>query len=98
MPCAVLPRKRSQLVRQRSTQILSIDNLIARNLGQHAGGSQIKRWDAQSIDEMALLEEQRLAVKANLAVMRCLDRQVRVLESSVPAKAKLPAWCWPRRP
>ncbi|MFM8769518.1 MAG: IS110 family transposase [Rubrivivax sp.] len=84
-----LLRKRSQLVRQRSTQILSIENLIARNLGQHAGGSQIKRWDAENIDAMALLEEQKLAVKANLAVMRCLDEQVRVLESSVLAKAKL---------
>jgi hypothetical protein len=38
---------------------------------------------------MALVEEQKLAVKANLAVMRCLDEQVRVLESSVLAKAKL---------
>lgn len=84
-----LLRKRGQLVRQRSTQILSIENLIARNLGQRAGGSQIKRWDDENIDAMALLEEQKLAVKANLAVMHCLDEQVRVLESSVLAKAKL---------
>lgn len=35
-----LLRKRSQLVRQRSTQILSMGNLIARNLGTQAGGNE----------------------------------------------------------
>ena len=38
-----LLRKRSQLVRQRSSQILSIENLIARNLGARASGNEVKR-------------------------------------------------------
>lgn len=84
-----LLRKRSQLVRQRSTQILSIGNLIARNLGSHAGGNEIKRWDAAQVDAMALLDDQKLALKANLAVMQCLDAQVSVLERSILAKARL---------
>lgn len=84
-----LLRKRSQLVRQRSTQILSIENLIARNLGAHAGGNEIKRWTDEHIDAMALLDEQKQALKANLAVMRCLDAQAQALERSIVAKAKL---------
>jgi transposase len=84
-----LMRKRSQLVRQRSAQILSIGNLIARNLGTHAGGNQIKRWQPEHIDAMALLDEQKLALKANLAVMQCLDDEVAALERSILAKAKL---------
>lgn len=84
-----LLRKRSQLVRQRSTQILSMGNLIARNLGTHAGGNEIKRWQPEQIDAMALLDEQKQALKANLAVMRCLDSQVDALERSILAKAKL---------
>jgi transposase len=40
-------------------------------------------------DAMALLDEQKLAMKANLAVMRCLDVQVKALERSILAKAKL---------
>jgi transposase len=84
-----LLRKRSQLVRQRSAQILSIGNLIARNLGAHASGNEIKRWQPEHIDAMALLEEQKQALKANLAVMRCLDSQVDDLERSILAKAKL---------
>ena len=84
-----LMRKRSQLVRQRSAQILSIENLIARNLGAHAGGNEIKRWSDEHVDAMPLLDEQKLALKANLAVMRCLAAQVSSLERSVLSKAKL---------
>jgi transposase len=84
-----LLRKRSQLVRLRSTQTLSMGNLIARNLGTHAGGNEIKRWQPEHVDAMPLLDEQRQALKANLAVMRCLDKQVDALERSILAKAKL---------
>ena len=84
-----LLRKRGQLGRQRSTQILSMGNLLARNLGSHARGNEIKRWTPELIDAMALLDEQKLAMKANLAVMRCLDVQVKALERSILARAKL---------
>jgi len=84
-----LLRKRSQLVRQRSTQILSIGNLVARNLGTHAGGNEIKRWQREHVDAMPLLDEQKQALMANLAVMRCLDSQIDALERSILAKAKL---------
>lgn len=38
-----LLRKRSQLVRQRTTQILSMQNLLARNLGQQVSGNLKRR-------------------------------------------------------
>ena len=38
---------------------------------------------------MELLDEQKQALKANLAVMRCIDGQVDRLERSILAKAKL---------
>ena len=84
-----LLRKRSQLVRQRSTQILSIENLIARNLGARVSGNEVKRWDAKCIDAMELLDEHKQAVKANLVVMNCIDGQVVELERSILAKVKL---------
>lgn len=86
-----LLRKRSQLVRQRSTQILSMSNLVARNLGEHASGNEIKRWQVTHIEAMPLFDEQRLALKANLALMRCLDTQIDALERAILAKAKLRA-------
>ena len=76
-------------MRQRSTQILCIENLIARNLGARASGNDVKRWDAKCIDAMELLDEQKQAVKANLVVMNCIDGQVVQLERSILAKAKL---------
>lgn len=83
-----LLRKRSQLVRQRTSQLLSMQNLVARNLGARASGNDIKRWQASDIDAMALLPEQALALKANLAVMDCLDQQVNQLERVILAQAR----------
>jgi transposase len=84
-----LMRKRSQLVRQRSSQILSMQNLVARNLGAQCSGNDIKRWDDEDIDAMNLLDDQKLALKANLAVMDCLDRQMHTLERRILASTKL---------
>jgi transposase len=84
-----LLRKRSQLVRQRSTQILCMHNLVARNLGCRASGNEIKRWSDEAIEAMALLAEQKQALKASLAVMNCLDQQVHGLERSILERSKL---------
>lgn len=83
-----LLRKRGQLVRQRTSQILSMQNLVARNLGAHASGNDIKRWQVTDIDAMPLLPEQALALKANLAVMDCLDEQIRQLERVILQQAR----------
>jgi transposase len=83
-----LLRKRSQLVRYRTAQILSVQNLLARNLGARARSGEVKRWQAKSIDAMELLEEQKQALKATLAVMRCIEAQISAVERSVLAKVK----------
>ena len=84
-----LLRKRSQMVRTRTTQILSIQNLLARNLGAQANGNQIKKFDDAAIDFLDLLPEQKLAIKANLAVMICADQEVDTLEAEILKQAKL---------
>ena len=84
-----LMRKRAQLVRQRTSQILSIHNLLARNLAKSLKGDDIKRLEDGAIDGLALLEDQKRAVKANVAVMRCLEVQIRLLERAILAKGRL---------
>lgn len=84
-----LLRKRSHLVRQRTTQILSIQNLLARNLNLAASGKLIKGWQGPDIDALALLPEQALALRANLAVMHCINEQIGGLEQAILARAKL---------
>ena len=84
-----LLRKRSQLVRQRTTQILSMQNLLTRNLGMQTSGNEIKRWQTANIEALALLPEQRLALQSNLAVMQCLDEQIGTLEGAILKQARL---------
>ncbi|MBU1426846.1 MAG: IS110 family transposase [Gammaproteobacteria bacterium] len=84
-----LLRKRSQLVRTRTTQILSIQNLLARNLAIQASGNLIKSWQDTNIDALELLPEQKMALKSNLALMHCVDEQITLLEKAILAKGKL---------
>lgn len=85
-----LLRKRAQLVRCRTAQILSIQNLVSRN-----SGKEISKGEIRELDEKAILETcggdsvRALAVESNLAVLRCLDEQIRGLEREVHQRAKL---------
>ena len=84
-----LLRKRGQLVRQRTTQILSMQNLLTRNLGTRVSGNDIKRWTPEAIDALKLLDEQKLALKANQAGTRCINQRVDAPEDAILAKVKL---------
>jgi transposase len=84
-----LLRKRSQMVRTRTAQILSMQNLLARNLGTQTSGNQLKKFDDAAIDALDFLPEQKLAIKANLAVMTCADQEVDTIEREVIKRAKL---------
>ena len=83
-----LLRKRAQLVRQRTTQILSMQNLMARNLGTQVSGNDLKRWENENITALPLLEEHKIALESNLAVMGCLDEQIKRIECTVLAQMR----------
>jgi transposase len=76
-----LARKRMQLVQSRTTHILAVENIMARQLGGRMTSNQIKRLAAGDIDAMALAADVGLAVKANLAVIATLREQIAVLET-----------------
>jgi transposase len=84
-----LARKRSQLVRTRTQQILCIHNLLARNLGRSVRGEEIKALQPQQLEELELLAEHKLAIKANLALLACVQEQIKTLEREVVSQAKL---------
>ena len=83
-----LLRKRGQMVRQRTTQILSMQNLLARNLGVQTSGNELKRWASANVDALVLLDEQKLALGSNLVVMHCIDEQIAVLERAILAQVR----------
>jgi transposase len=85
-----LLRKRAQLVRYRTAQILSIQNLFSRNRGKGLSVDEIRKLDDGSISQACGGDISRiLALQSNLAVLRCLDEQIRGLEQAALAQAKL---------
>lgn len=84
-----LLRKRSQLVRQRTTNLLSIQNLLTRNTGSSMSSNRIKTLDAKQVDDLLVNPDLALAVKANLAMMQCGNQQIDLLERTITDRIKL---------
>jgi transposase len=84
-----LLRKRSQLVHQRTANLLSIQNLVTRNTGRSISANRIKGLDAPEVDELLPDGDLALAVKANLSVMSSADEQTQMLERTIRDRVKL---------
>ncbi|MBK9160231.1 MAG: IS110 family transposase [Nitrosomonadales bacterium] len=81
-----LARKRMQLVRSRTSHILAVENIVARQQGAKIGGRQIKQLTADVVDQMGLPPDVALAIKSNLAVILTLNAQIDVLEKHLQKK------------
>ncbi|SAL88979.1 transposase IS116/IS110/IS902 family protein [Caballeronia arvi] len=81
-----LARKRMQLVRSRSSHILAVENITARQFGTRITSNQVKRLDGDTIDEMHLPDEVALAVRANVAVITTLSSQIELVEKRLHEK------------
>ena len=75
-----LARKRLQLVRYRTAQILSIENILARQTGARMSGEALKRLSAEGGEEFGFVPDVALAVEANRAVSQTLGQQIDALE------------------
>jgi len=84
-----LVRKRSQLVRHRTAHLLSIENLILRNTGTRMTANEVRVLTPEKIEALLLEEDLALAVKANAAVLVCLEEQIKQVETAVLAKVRL---------
>ena len=84
-----LLRKRGQLVQLRTTNILSVQNLVSRNTGSSMSANRIKKLELEAVDEIFTDPDIALAIKSNLVVMRTLHEQIKILERAVTKKAKL---------
>jgi len=82
-------RKRSQLVRQKTANLLSVQNLLTRNTGQALNGTQIKHLTPTTVHEFVALPEHALALQVTVAVMQHLAEQIAQLERAVHARVKL---------
>ncbi len=84
-----LLRKRSQLVRQRTTHILSIQNLMSRNTGRSMSSAKIKVLTEMNLEEMFESEDVSMAVACNLRAVKFLTKEIRMLEKMVISRVSL---------
>jgi len=84
-----LLRKRSQLVRQSTMNLLSIQNLYARSRGEGICGNRVKELTADVVDAAFEDPNVALAVKSSVKVMDCLAEQIVLLEQAVHGQVRL---------
>ena len=84
-----LARKRMQLVRCCTIQILSIENTLARETGGRMDKRQIKRMTTEGIEALGLKSDVTLAMESNRVVCQALQQQIAALEKRLEAQVKL---------
>jgi transposase len=84
-----LLRKRATLVRQRTANILSVQNLEARNRGTKISSREVKRLNCARVAELYENEDLALALATTIRVIDTLTEQTRLIERTVLAKARL---------
>lgn len=75
-----LARKRMQLVHSRTTHILAVENITARQYGARMTSNQVKELTVRVVDEMSFPKDVGPAVKTNVAVITTLSAQIELLE------------------
>jgi len=84
-----LSRKRLQLVRYRTAQVLSIENILARQTGARLSSEAVKRLTAAQVEELGFAPDVALAVGANRAVSQALAQQIAALEQRLKERVRL---------
>jgi transposase len=86
-----LARKRMQLVRYRTAQILAIEAILMRQTGARMKGEAVKRLTAEQVDALAFAPDVALSLDANRAVSQALGQQIEALERRLKERVSLRA-------
>lgn len=84
-----LLRKRSQLVQQRTSNILSIQNLYSRNTGASLSSNSVKRLTREQLEQRFSDANLLLAIDSNRLMVQALEEQIQVIEKTVLEQARL---------
>lgn len=88
-----LARRRSQLVRNRTAHILSVENQMTRQTGHRIGSNDIKRLNAEAVAAMGLPDDVARGLTANVALIQALNVEIEKLEVRLlDAVKKTTAW------
>ena len=84
-----LARKRLQLVRTCTAQVLAVETIVARQTGAGISANVVKRLEAETVPALGLPEEVSLAVAANVAVIQTLNTEIDKLEARLRQRVRL---------
>ena len=89
-----LARKRMQLVRSRTAQVLSVENMLSRETGAGMRSRAVQRLTAQAVEGFGFNPEVERSMCANVAVIRTLNREIDKLEQRLHQCVRLrPEFC-----
>jgi len=83
-----LLRKRSRLKKFRTSQTLSIEDMVARHCGISISGNDVKKIKPEDMDRLFTNSLVAQAAKSNLCVYSCLDKEMKAIEKTVLKLAK----------
>jgi len=84
-----LLRRRLLFVRQRTSQILSLQSTIARNLSLRMSGNAIKKLKEEEVEDLFDSPCLVLTAKSNISVIQFLTKPIKAIENAVKSQAKL---------
>ncbi len=84
-----LLRKRSQLVQQSTTNILSAQNILTRNAAPSLSVYSIKKLQDEQVAALSDDANIVLALKSNITVIRCLQTAIKEIEACVLNQTRL---------
>src|SRR5512135_1908298 len=84
-----LARKRMQLVRFRTTQILSIGGILVRETGGRMSCRKIQAMTTDTVEALGLTPEVTLAMESNRVVYQALQQQIELIEKRLETMVKL---------
>lgn len=83
-----LLRKRGQLVRQRTANLLSVQNIITRNRSQSYSANDVKKLTPELVEQLLPDQNISLAVESNLMVMKTLSEAITQIEKMVKTQVR----------
>ena len=88
-PTRDLLRKRLQLVRHRTSHILSVKNILARNLGLRMRSVDVKKLLDSEVKRLFPDKEMRTSVLSSLGLIRHLGEAISTIEAMITKKLKV---------
>jgi transposase len=88
-PTRDLLRKRLHLVRHRTSHILSVKNILARNLGLRMKSEDVKKLEDPEVKRFFPDKEMQTAVLASVGLIRHLEEEISGIERMITKKLKV---------